>query len=237
MADLMNPNSYRHIDNPGVIHPASTIKCMIMEYVLLQVHGGNASVSDVFEGSTLMFHVERMINVSCNDSTGALIARFGRENIDNWLQQNYEHTRLFSDWRTYSTRDGRYNETSVEDTIAFLEKVWTNREASPYDRMLDILFGTTFSREKIPYALEDIQGVKVGNKSGSFADGRDTADHDMAIVVKYGENGEIEFAYALTFYSFSQYNTETYSAARPAIIAMARDIYEHVSEFYTSDRQ
>ncbi|MDR2531374.1 MAG: class A beta-lactamase-related serine hydrolase [Oscillospiraceae bacterium] len=234
MADLMNPNGYRYADEPGTIHPASTIKCMIMEYALLQIESGNAELSSIQDGYTLLYLIERMIQVSCNDSTGSLIARFGRENIDNWLQENYGDTRLYSDWRGYNHQN-RYNQTSVEDTIVFLEKMWVNRTAQPYERMLDIMYGTTFSREKIPAATEGIPGVKVGNKTGSFVDGAGTADHDMAVVVKFGSDGEIEFAYALTFYSFSQHVESTYSVARPAIVAMARDIYEQVSSFHFSE--
>jgi len=235
MADLMNPNGYRHSDNPGIIHPASTIKTQIMEYALLQIQAGNGSLDEIYDGYTLKYLIERMIQVSCNDSTGSLIARFGRGNIDNWLMESYKYTRLNSDWRTHSTIDGRYNETSVEDTIICLERIWQNRKNEPYSTMLEIMFGTTFSREKIPAATEDIAGVKVANKTGSFIDGADTADHDMAIVVKYNSNGEIEFAYALTFYSFSPYVESTYSAARTGIVAMARDIYEQVDEFNNAD--
>jgi len=235
MADLINPSDYRYFDDPGSIHPASTIKTQIMEYALLQIQAGNGSLEEIYDGFTLKYLIERMIQVSCNDSTGSLIARYGRVNIDNWLQESYKHTRLNSDWRTYSKTDGRYNETSVEDTIICLERIWDNRETEPYSTMLNIMFGTTFSREKIPAATEGIEGVKVANKTGSFIDGADTADHDMAIVVKYSENGEIEFAYALTFYSFSPYVESTYSAARPGIVAMARDIYEQVAEFTDTD--
>jgi len=230
MADLLNPDGYRHIDDSGLIHPASTIKCQIMEYALLQVHAGNADVSEMIDGLTLMYLIERMIQVSCNDSTGSLIARFGRANIQSWLDVNYPDTELNSDWRGYN-HNSEYNASSVRDTIAFLERVWKNRDEQPYERMLDIMFGTTFSRLKIPAVIEEFEGVKIANKTGSFIDGAKTADHDMAIVIKYGANGDIEFAYALTFYSFSQFiDEETYSAARPAIISMSLDIYERVRE-------
>jgi hypothetical protein len=232
MSDLMNHN-YRHIDT-GIVHPASTIKAMIMEYALLQIHAGNASLDEIYDGYTLLYSIEQMVQVSCNESTGTLVARFGRANIQSWLDVNYPDTELNSDWRNYH-HNNKYNEITVEDTILFLERLWANRYTQPYDRMLDIMFGTTWSREKIPAATEGIAGVMVASKSGSYVDGSDTADHDMAIVVKYGLNGEIEFAYALTFYSFSNYSEISYSAARPAIIAMSLDIYEQVAEFMSAN--
>ncbi|MCL2018680.1 MAG: class A beta-lactamase-related serine hydrolase [Oscillospiraceae bacterium] len=235
MADLMDPNGYRYEDDPGTIHPASTIKAMVMEYAFLQVKAGNASLDEIVDGTTLLTLINQMIQVSCNESTGSIIARFGRAAIDEWLQDNYKHTRLYSDWRGYN-HENKYNQTSVEDTVDFLVKLYRNKDEEPYDRMLEIMFGTTYSRDKIPAATADIASVKVANKTGSFVDGDDTADHDMAIVISYDSDNKIEFAYALVFYSFSPYSEHTYSAARPAIIAMARDIYEQVADFNAVNR-
>jgi beta-lactamase class A len=231
MADLTYPDAYRHIDNPGIIHPASTIKSLVMEYALLQIHAGNASLDEYFEGYTLLYYIERMVQVSCNESTGALIERFGRADIQSWLDVNYPSTELNSNWRNYH-HNNKYNEITVEDTIAFLERLWERRFDEPYRQMLDIMFNTTWSREKIPAAVEGFEDVRVASKSGSFVDGDNTADHDMAIVVGYDEFGGVKFAYALVFYSFAPYSDATYSVARPAIVAMSFDIYERVSDFY-----
>jgi hypothetical protein len=232
MADLTYPNAYRYVDDPGIIHPASTIKSMIMEYALLQIHAGNASSDEIYDGYTLQYSIEQMMQVSCNESTGTLVARFGRADIQSWLDLNYPGIELNSNWRNYH-HNNKYNEITVEDTIVFLERLWELRHGEPYKQMLDIMFGTTWSREKIPAATEDISNIRVASKSGSFLDGDDTADHDMAIVVSYDEDGGIEFVYALTFYSFAPYSEITYSVARPAIVAMAREIYEQVSEYYS----
>ncbi|MCL2637450.1 MAG: class A beta-lactamase-related serine hydrolase [Oscillospiraceae bacterium] len=230
MADLTYLDAYRHIDT-GVFHPASTIKSFVMEYALLQIHAGNAELDELFEGYTLLYYLEQMIQVSCNESTGALIARFGRADIQSWLDVNYPSTELNSDWRNYH-HNGKYNEITVEDTISFLEKLWERRFEEPYRQMLGIMYGTTWSREKIPTPFEGLENVRVASKSGSYVDGDETADHDMAIVVSYYSTGEIEFVYALTFYSFSPYNEASYSNARSAMIAMSREIYEQVSLFY-----
>ncbi|MCL2697370.1 MAG: class A beta-lactamase-related serine hydrolase [Oscillospiraceae bacterium] len=234
MADLTYPGGYRYIDDSGRIHPASTIKSMIMEYALLQIHAGNASPDEVYDSYTLLYSIEQMIQMSCNESTGTLVARFGRANIQSWLDGNYPGTDLNSDWRNYH-HNNKYNETTVEDTVEFLERLWERRNEEPYRQMLDIMFGTIWSREKIPAATEGIANVRVANKTGSYADGDDTADHDMAIVVSYDDDGEILFAYALVFYSFAPYSEITYSAARPAIVAMAEEIYEQVSKFYAEN--
>jgi len=224
----LTTSNYRYIDNSGAIHPASTIKAFIMEYALLQVHAGNAELDEVYDGVTLLFSIAQMIQISCNPSTGTVIARFGRESIDDWLLENYEDTRLFDDWRGEYV--GQFNTTSVEDTIVFLEKLWINREDEPYKLMLEIMFGTVHSREKIPTATEGIAGIYIANKSGAFISEGLTADHDMAIVVKRDFQGEIEFAYALTFYSYS---IPAYGVfpARPAIIDMALDIFMQVYEY------
>jgi beta-lactamase class A len=230
MADLTYPGAYRHIDS-GVMHPASTIKSLIMEYALLQIHEGNASLEEVYDGYTLLYSIERMVQISCNESTGTVVARFGRANIQSWLDTNYPNTELNSDWRNYH-HNNKYNEITVEDTIVFLERLWERRFDEPYRQMLDIMFNTTWSREKIPAATEGLENVRVASKSGSFLDGSETADHDIAIVVGYDEFGGVEFAYALAFYTFAPYNEATYSDARPAIIAMSEEIYEQVSGFY-----
>ncbi|MCL2634295.1 MAG: serine hydrolase [Oscillospiraceae bacterium] len=230
MVDLKKPNGYRYVDDCGGIHPASTIKAQIMEYALWQVIYGNAALNDNVGGYTLKHRIEQMIQVSCNESTAYIIAKFGRENIDNWLLENYPNTRLHSDWVSFNP-DGIFNTTTVEDNIVFLENMFHNREYEPYKTMLDIMFNTTWSRDKIPAATVNIPNVTVANKTGSFVDGAATADHDIAIIIEWGTNGEIITAYALAFYSFSNYTESTYSAARPAIIAMAQDIYENISNY------
>ena len=233
MADLKDPRGYRHIDD-GIIHPASTIKSMIMEYALLQAAAGKVNLSEDMDGRTLERRIELMIQISCNESTGYVIARFGRAVINDWLIENYAHTRLNSDYRG---NNHGYSATSVYDTIAFMERVFQNRDSEPYKTMFNIMLGTTWSRDKIPAATVGNQNVIVANKTGSFTYGENlAADHDMAIVTEVTSSGEIISAYALTFYTFSRAADANYSVARPAIISMSRDIFEQVSNFERSRR-
>jgi hypothetical protein len=228
MADLMNPDGYRHIDDSGIIHPASTIKCQIMEYAFLEIHKGNADVRDMAGGLSLQTRIERMIRVTCNDSTAFVIAHFGRAAIDAWLMENYKNTRLYSDFAGYN-HENKYNATCVEDNIDFLERMFQNRHSGAYKDMFEVMVGTE-TRAKIPAATDDLPNVGTANKTGSFYDSTYAADHDIAVVFGTDENGEIIFAYALAIYTFSGIIEATYSAARPAIISMSRDIYERVKE-------
>jgi len=227
MADLKNRDGYRYIDESGKIHPASIIKCFILEYAYLSIHAGNVGLNDDLGGKTLRNRLNLMIQISCNDSTAYVISHFGRANIDKWLVENYKHTRLYSNFRGTNFED-KENSSSVEDTIDFLERLYRNAHEEPYKSMWYTMLGTTFSRAKIPAGVSGFPNVRVANKSGSF-NSTLTADHDMGIVIRWGSDGKVEIAYALVFYSFSKENATTFSAARPAIVSMSKYIFELIS--------
>jgi hypothetical protein len=222
VADLMNPDGYRHIDNSGQIHPSSVIKMWIMEYAYLQIYAGNGNLSDIISGNSLRWHIQEMIQLSCNTSTAHVISYFGRANIDNWIQRNYPNTRLHSDLRG-NYFEGRTNTTTVADTIAFLENLYNKRNEEPYTTMLNLMVNTR-TRAKFPAALSHRPEVTVANKTGSFIF-FDAADHDVAIIIGRDENDRVQLVYAFVLYTFSRPYEPTFSYGRATFFDVTRSIY------------
>jgi hypothetical protein len=229
LADLKNPDGYRHIDYSGVIHSASTIKAFVLEYAYLQIHAGKADLNTVIRGRTLKERMDLMIQISCNSSTADVILHFGRAEINDWLYENYKHTRLYADFAGYSVI-GENNSSNVEDSIIFLERVYQNSHEEPYKSILNVMLGTA-TNAKIPSGVVDFPNVHTANKTGSFfCETRGLAvDHDMGIVIKRDDEGNAETAYAIVFYTFSPSNTRSYSNARPAMVEISRFVYEQMS--------
>ena len=224
IADLLDPDGYRHLDASGSLHPSSVIKMWIAEYAYLQVEAGKANLStSIGNGSSLKYYISEMMGMSCNVSTAHIISYFGRANIDNWLQKNYHNTRLHADLRgNYS--EGRTNATSVRDTITLLEKIYHNRNRTPYQNLYNDMLNAR-TRAKLPAAMERYPEVRVATKTGSFIHVT-TADHDVGIIIGRDKNGNIETAFAIAIYTFSQAYKPTFSTARPTLYGIARLVYE-----------
>jgi hypothetical protein len=222
MTDLLDPKGYRHIDNSGAIHPSSVIKLWIGEYAMLQIQAGNGSLNDVLVGGTLRYHIQEMMQMSCNTSTAIVISYFGRTNIDNWLVENYYDTRLHSDLRgNYS--QGRTNCTSVRDTVRILEKIFQNRHTDAYGTLFNMMVNTR-TRAKLPTALAHHPEVVVASKTGSFIY-YNAADHDVGIVVGHDVNGNINVAFTLVIYTYSRPFQPTFSVARTTLYHVTQNLY------------
>jgi hypothetical protein len=222
VSDLLDPKGYKHIDASGALHPSSVIKMWIAEYIYLEIEKGNAKLSDIAGSATINYHITEMMGLSCNGSTARLIQHFGRSNIDKWMQQNYTNTRLHADLQgNYS--QGRTNQTSVRDTITLLEKIYQNRNRTPYKNLLSQMTNTR-TRAKLPRALEHLPEVRVACKTGSFVY-FSAADHDVGIVLGHDKNGKVQVAFAIALYSFSNAHQPTFSVARPTLYGIVRDVY------------
>jgi beta-lactamase class A len=191
--DLSTGYAYNGDDN--MMPAASIIKTFIMEYAYLQVAEGAVSLDTVMDGYTLEENIEDMITVSDNEATDRIIQYFGRQNIDDYLQEHYSKTRLHctlanTGYYDYD-RTSEYNDVCIADMIAVLKKFYDNRESYPYDEMIAVMTRQT-RLSKIPKYIRDMEGVTVANKTGSFYSEYGYTDCDMAIVFTPG--GDFIFA-------------------------------------------
>jgi hypothetical protein len=225
MVDLNDPDGYRHIDDSGELHPSSVIKLWVAEYVYLQIHEGNGNLNDVLYGQTLEHHLTQMIQFSNNESAGYIISKYGRQNIDNWIKQNYKSTRLFSDFRG-NYHQNKTNQTTVEDTVELLEKIYINRFTEPYSTIFTVMRGTK-NIAKIPTAMSIYPEVRTANKTGSFIY-YCAVDHDVGIIYGFDEAGRIQLAFAIVLFTFSKPDEPTFSSARPYMYDVLHDIYNRL---------
>ena len=156
---------------------ASVIKVFIMEYAFVKSDQGLLSLSETLGGSTILSLVTVMIRQSDNDATNALIRRFGMEELNAFfIEQGYSDTVLERYMLDYDRRMAGFdNYTSLSDCVAFLEKLYFNREEGLYRQMLEIMQGQQV-RTKIPLKLPS--GVIVANKTGEL----DDVENDIGIV-------------------------------------------------------
>lgn len=191
---------------------ASVIKVFIMEYAFYLVSQGELAQDALMGGSTLDALVRTMIQDSNNEATNMLIDTFGMEAINAFFEsRGYSDTVVQRRMLDYSARDaGRENYTSLNDCLAFLEKLYQNRTAYPYSEMLEILKGQNV-RTKIPMGLP--YGTSVANKTGEL----DDVENDIGIV--FGDTSD----FALVALTYGPYSTE---GARSAIAELANVSYE-----------
>ena len=161
---------------------ASVIKLFIMEYAYHMMQNGEADDDTVVSGSKLSSLIERMITVSDNDATNAIIKHFGMEKINGYIADNYSETALQRKMLDFdAAARGEENYTSVSDIMKFLDKLYKNRETYPYNEMLNIMKKQQIStklRRNMP------QGVKMASKTGELSD----VENDVAIV--FTEKGD-----------------------------------------------
>jgi beta-lactamase class A len=191
--DLSTGYVYNGDDN--MMPAASIIKTFILEYAYLQVADGAVSLDTVMDGYTLEENIEQMITVSDNECTDRIIQYFGRQNIDDFLQEHYSKTRLHCTLANTGYYDydmtAEYNDVCISDMIAILKRFYDNRDSYPYSAMIDVMTRQT-RLSKIPKYIREMEGVTVANKTGSFISEYGYTDCDMAIVFTPG--GDFIFA-------------------------------------------
>ena len=148
---------------------ASVIKLFIMEYAFSQVTSGELTLDSQFEGNSLSTLLERMITVSDNRATNILIKAFSMETLNAYFkEQGYKNTRLERMMEdTASRAAGKENYTSVQDVMLFLDRLYQNRNQTPYKDMLAIMkqqqVGTKIRKDLTPV-------VEIANKTGELND-------------------------------------------------------------------
>jgi beta-lactamase class A len=192
---------------------ASVIKVFIMYYAYEQIAQGVLSESDHIAGQTVRRLIELMIQHSDNTATNTLITHFGMDTISQFVfEQGYTDTVLQRRMLDMQARAaGRDNYTSTRDSLAFLMRLYENREVFPYNVMLEIMRGQAV-RTKIPLLLP--VGTVVANKTGELHD----VENDIGLV--FTENG----TFAIVVLTSGVRDT---ASARREIGRMALLAYEH----------
>lgn len=156
---------------------ASLIKVFIMEYALNQAASGQVKADQLIEGRTLNQWLTPMIQQSDNTAANTLIDFFGMESLNLYFQtQGYQDTRLERHMLDDAARSaGQDNYTSLNDCMAFLNRLYQQQGTAPYAEMLALLEGQQV-RTKIPSKLP--ADVVTANKTGELAD----VENDIGIV-------------------------------------------------------
>ncbi|MBO1305280.1 serine hydrolase [Enterococcus sp. 669A] len=157
---------------------ASVIKVFIMSYIFET----NMDMQTIVNGEPLSELTRRMIQNSDNSATNAIIDQIGMEQLNAYFQTSgYTDTQLqrkMLDEQAVSM--GKENYTSLNDTMAFLKKVYQNRGAYPYSSMLELMLGQQV-RTKIPSKLPG--DVVVANKTGELP----SVENDIGLVMSEDE--------------------------------------------------
>lgn len=190
---------------------ASIIKVFIMEYAFDQIEKGNLKLADTVYGTSLEYHINAMITRSDNDSTNALIEKFGMEELNRFFREKgYADTKVQRKMLdTKAQQEGRDNFTSVPDVMTFLKKVYQNKDIPPYKSMLSIMKKQE-RRGKIPRNFSG--DVTIANKTGELSN----VENDIAII--FGEESD----YAIAFLCSNLSDT---ASARNAISNGAYQFY------------
>ncbi|MGM0213828.1 serine hydrolase [Enterococcus sp. AZ109] len=166
-AYISNQNS---ISTPS----ASVIKVFIMSYIL----ENNLDMQTMVNGEPLGELTRRMIQNSDNSATNAIIDQVGMDQLNSYFQSSgYMDTQLqrkMLDEQAISM--GKENYTSLNDTMAFLKKVYQNKETYPYASMLELMQGQQI-RTKIPSKLP--ADISVANKTGELSG----VENDIGLVL------------------------------------------------------
>ena len=157
---------------------ASVIKVFVMEYIYHLAAAGDISLTTLVNGETIEALVTRMIQISDNGATNSLLTHFGMEPMNTFFrEQGYRDTvvqRQMLD--TVAQSQGLENYTSLDDTLAFLKKVYAKRDTFPYSGMLAIMSGQQL-RTKISSQLP--AEVIVASKTGELAG----VENDIGLVL------------------------------------------------------
>jgi len=162
---------------------ASIIKLFIMEYAYDMIENGEVSEDTIISGQRLSTLIEKMITVSDNEATNALIDYFSIKKINGFVSDcGYSSTvlgRRMLD--TQASKRGEENYTSAADVMKFLDKLYANKDKAPYSKMISIM-----KRQQISTKLRRNMpsGVEIASKTGEL----DSVENDVAIV--FSENGD-----------------------------------------------
>lgn len=164
-------------NNSAATPSASVIKVFIMNYAYDQIASGALATDTLIQGQSVESWIYPMIQQSDNAATNALIDHFGMPALNSYFQaQGYGDTRLERRMLDFAAQSqGMENYTSLNDTLAFLKKLYQNQGAYPYSQMLTIMKGQQV-RTKIPSQLPP--DLVVANKTGEL----DTVENDIGIV-------------------------------------------------------
>ena len=173
--------SFTH--NSQRMKSASVIKLFIMEYAYSLIESGELLPDTPVSGSRVSALIESMITVSDNNATNALISYFTMDKLNAYFADSgYSDTSLGRKMLDFEAqKKGNDNFTSANDVMKFLNKLYSNKDKSPYSDMLDVL-----SRQKISTKIRrDMPAnVKICNKTGELSD----VENDAGIV--FTENGD-----------------------------------------------
>ncbi len=195
---------------------ASVVKLFVMEYIYHRIHNvGDLSPSDTIGGRTVETLVFDMVAKSDNEATNLAINKFGMDTLNQFfVSKGYTGTRLERKMLDYDAMAaGKENYTSVDDVMAFLKKMYENKDQTLYADMLYIMKHQVRTW-KIPEKLPE--GVVVANKTGEL----DTVENDVGIV--FSEHGD----YIVIFLS-SKINDK--NGTIEAIANTSRDLYDYLA--------
>ena len=206
-------NDFEYKSASFPVPSASVIKVFIMEYAYDCILNGSVTADTMIGSSTLYDLMYLMITQSDNDCTNQLIDYFGMENLNSYFaQMGYNDTSLQRRMLDFEAqKNGKENFTSIDDVMKFLDKLYQNKDISPYCDMMTIMLGQQ-RKNKIPEGLP--VGTKVANKTGELSD----VENDIAIV--FDQKGDFAVAFLMT--SLSDVDT-----AKETIRQCTKYIYEN----------
>jgi len=159
--------------------------------------------------------IEKMITVSDNEATNALIDYFSIKKINGFVSDcGYSSTvlgRRMLD--TQASKRGEENYTSAADVMKFLDKLYANKDKAPYSKMISIM-----KRQQISTKLRRNMpsGVEIASKTGELSD----TDNDAGII--FTSNGDFAFV------CFTQ--NASPEPARDCIAKSARALYDEITK-------
>lgn len=194
---------------------ASIIKLFIMEYAYSEIGKGNYTEQSLINGTYLEFLLNAMIKNSDNNATNVLISEFGMENINTFIKNSgYNDTVLGRKMLEFEAQQrGEDNYTSLNDVMAFLKKIYNNKDVYPYNAMLEIMKGQTV-KTKLPVNLP--YGTVIAHKTGELSD----VENDAGIV--FSPNGDYAVL-VLTNKTTTPVNT------REAISVFSKEVYDFIN--------
>ncbi len=156
---------------------ASVIKLFIMDYAYHLMDQGTLTPETVIGGQKVSSLIESMITVSDNTATNILIDHFTMEKINAYIKDSgYMGTVLARRMLdTAAASRGEENYTTAEDVMAFLNKLYTNKDSYPQSEMLSVM-----KRQQVATKLRrDMPvGIEMASKTGELSD----TENDVAIV-------------------------------------------------------
>ena len=205
----------QYVSDSKQMPSASVIKVFIMLHAYRMIENGEIKENVMIQNQSLNELLKSMITKSDNNATNILINFFGMDRINETIRkEGYNNTvlqRLMLDYD--AQKQGLENYTSISDVMLFLDRVYQNKEKSPYKEMLDLLLQQQV-KTKIPSMLP--KGTKVANKTGELQG----IENDIGIV--FSKNGDYAIA-ALVNQVLNVENT------RQAIGTLSKNVYDYLN--------